>query len=58
MYDDCTVNGRFRVFSWRNNGLVLEIWFSYVCSGRYSWSNTIGIECKVQFDFVEMYAHP
>lgn len=46
IFKDCTVNSGLQVSSWRNKGLVIEIWFSYICSGRQSWRKALGIDVK------------
>lgn len=39
----------FKFLGRRNNGLVLEVWFSYVCSGRRSWRKPWGVDEKSIF---------
>lgn len=55
VHDDCAVHDGFWLSSWRNNGQLVRIWFSYMCSGRCSWRKGLGIAGS---DFVKMYAHP
>lgn len=40
------VSGGFWASRWRNNGLLLEIWLCYVCSGRHIWRKALGIDAK------------